>query len=340
MGDASRAPSSGESFPDTLIPLWDEKTGRSPIGAPGLGDSVVVTQSTDRRVSVYLRRSGERVWQSRLKGPGATGPIFTGEQVFAASGDQNGQLHAYDLMTGKRWWNEKVGPVVGPIAKVGQRVFAATRAGWLIALDAENGTARWSRPFPRPLRAGVTALGEQILVATGDSLYLLDARDGFVDASSAAPGTVFSPPAVADGFVVVTSPDGFISAFHSSTLERLWEIPTNDPVFGSPAIARDTAFAVTQNGTLWMVPLETPRGARAVPLGLVVRAGPSPLARGVLIATVHGEVAWFVPEVAEPLWLRQFKGPIETPPILDQGMLFILDAGGKIHVWGKPPAEQ
>ncbi|MEE8192577.1 MAG: PQQ-binding-like beta-propeller repeat protein [Gemmatimonadales bacterium] len=340
MGDASRAPSSGESFPDTLVPLWDERIGRSPTGAPGLGDSIVVTQASDRWVSVYLRQSGERVWHSRLKGPGATGPIFTGEQVFAASGDSKGQLHAYDLMTGKRTWHERVGPVVGPIAKVGQRVIAATRTGWVIALDAANGEARWSRPFPRPLRAGVTALGEQILVATGDSLYLLDARSGFVDASSPAPGALFSPPAVADSFVVVTSPDGFISAFHASTLEPLWEIPTNDPVFGNPAIARDTAFAVTQNGTLWMIPLEFPEDAGTVPLGVVVRAGPSPLARGVLIATVHGEVAWFVPEVAEPLWLRQFKGPIETPPVLDRGKLFILDAGGRIHVWGEPPAEQ
>jgi outer membrane protein assembly factor BamB len=300
----------------------------------------VVTQASDRPLSLYLRESGDRVWQSRLKGLSATGAIFTDRQVFAASGDPKGQVHAYDLMSGKRTWNERVGPVVGPIAKVGQRVIVGTRAGWLIALDAENGGARWSRPFPSPLRAGVTALGEQVLVATDDSLYLLNAREGLVDARNATPGTVLSPPAVAGGVIVVTSPDGFIGAFNSSTLERLWEIPTRDPVFGNPAIARDTAFAVTQDGTLWMIPLEAPQDALAVPLDLVVHAGPSPLARGVLIGTVQGEVAWFVPEAPKPLWVRQFKGPIETPPVLDRGMLFILDGGGKIHVWGEPPAEQ
>ena len=47
-----------------------------------------------------------------------------------------------------------------------------------------------------------------------------------------------------------------------------------------------------------------------------------------------------VPDDPEPRWRGEFRPPIEQPPIVDGGMLFILDGRGKLHVWGAPVAEQ
>jgi len=301
---------------------------------------VVVTQATDRKLSLYLRHSGTRVWQSRLKGPSSTGAVFDGELVFAASADHKGRLHAYEFGTGKKRWDVTIGPVAGSLALLRPRVFAATRTGWLFALDAATGEARWSRPFPRPLRAGVTALDSVLVVATDDSLFIVAAEDGHVEARSATPGAVYSPPAAGDSVLVATTADGFVAAWDRATLEPLWEQSLGAPVLGSPALARDTVFLVTLNGTLWRIPLNGPEGALTLPLGVTVRTTVLPLSEGVLIGTVEGELLWVVPGEAEPRWRMQFRPPIEQPPIMDGGQLFILDGRGKLHVLGAPVPEQ
>jgi outer membrane protein assembly factor BamB len=111
-------------------------------------------------------------------------------------------------------------------------------------------------------------------------------------------------------------------------------------VFGSPAVSRDTVYAVTLGGTLWQIPLAGPGGARARNLGTAVRASPTPFAGGLLIGTVEGEILWLAPLELEPRWRRQFRGPIEEPPLVEDGVLFILDGEGKLHAWGAPVAEQ
>ncbi len=340
LAEPSRAPSAGEWLPDSLEELWEEKVGRSPTGGAALGDSIIVTLSSDKWLVLVLRHSGTRVWRQRLKGAGATGPLFTGDRVYAASGDRRGRVHAYDLSTGDKLWDEIIGPVTGPIAVSSSTVYAATRTGWLFALDPTTGDPRWSRPFRGPLRAGVSLLDGILAVATDDSLYLVSARDGAVEASGATSGTVFSPPALADSVLLVSSPDGFITAFDSRSLEMLWELPTGEPVFGSPVVSRDTVYAATLGGTLWQIPLAGPGGARSHNLGVPVRASPTLFAGGLLIGTVEGEVLWLAPPGLEPRWRQRFRGPIEEPLLVDDGVLFILDGEGKLHAWGAPAAEQ
>jgi outer membrane protein assembly factor BamB len=340
LGEPDRSPSAGEHLPDSLVLLWDAGIGRSAAGPVALGDSVVVTQGSDNKLSLYLRHSGARVWQSRLKGPSATGAVFDGEMVFAASGDAKGRLHGYEFGTGKKRWDATIGPVAGPLAVRGARVFAATATGWLFSFDAATGEPHWSRPFPRPLRAGVTVLDSLLIVATEDSLFLVGAEDGQVEASALTPGTVISPPAVSGSVLVVTTPDGFVAAYDRTTLDQLWEQPLGEPVFGAPAIARDTVFVVTLHGTLWRIPLRDPAGALTLALGVTVRATAVPLGEGVLLGTVEGEIWWVVPGDPEPRWRRQFRPPIDQPPVVDGGELFILDGRGKLHVLGAPVPEQ
>src|SRR5213592_2075373 len=63
-----------------------------------------------------------------------------------------------------------------------------------------------------------------------------------------------------------------------------------DAVYGAPAVARDTVYALARNGTLWIVPVDGPARARSFALDLTATAGPMPIASGVLVASVSGDV--------------------------------------------------
>jgi outer membrane protein assembly factor BamB len=319
-------------MPSDLEPAWNRDVGKAAAGPVGIGDSVVVSVSSDRRIMLLRRATGDIVWRSRLSGPGSAGALFDENHVYAASGNRDGSVSAYDFERGKRRWSRTLGPVVGPLAAFADDVYAATAAGRLVALDATDGRVRWERRFQRPLRAGVTVLGSQLVVATDDSLYLLARVSGQRIASVGTEGAIHRPPAVVGSLLIANSPDGLVSAFDTRTLRIQWEVPLSEPVFGNPAIARDTVFVVTLDGGLWRIPLDDPSATRRQDLGLAVRAPPMPVENGVLIGTISGEILW-VPQTGAPTVVDRVAGPIEHAPMLHDGMLLVVDGNGEIHTW-------
>src|SRR2546422_8083505 len=51
-----------------------------------------------------------------------------------------------------------------------------------------------------------------------------------------------------------------------------------------------SVYALARNGTLWIVPVDGPARARSFALDLTATAGPMPIASGVLVASVSGDV--------------------------------------------------
>lgn len=338
----ARAPSADELVPGALEEIWSQDFGRSPSGPLALGDSVVVVTTGDKHVTLARRDDGRIVWQRALKGPGAGSALFTADRVYAASGDRDGHLQATALLSGKLIWRRAVGPVVGPIALADSTVYAGTAGGALFAVGMRRGHVLWQRQFPKALQAGVTVLGGGLFVATDDSLYLLDRRSGAAVATAPAPAAVRSPPAVSGDVLVLTSPDGVLAGVDARTLVERWSIATHAPVFGGAAVARDTAFAVTVEGELWRVPLHAPAAARGQPLGQPMRTTPAPVRNGVLLGTVAGEVLLIDDRSDVPRWRMQLEGPIEFPPIVDAGTVYVIDGRGTAYAWraARPKAQE
>ena len=333
------APSADAYVGDSIEVRWTRDVGKSSAGPLALGDSVIVAASADRRVTVLRRDDGAVVWQHRLKGVGTTGALFTQSRVYAASGDTEGQVQSWDLLTGRHRWNTKVGPVTRPLALREGTLYAATAAGAVTALGIDRGTERWWRPFRKPVRSGVTIAGDRVFVASEDSLYLLRPADGSVETVVPSPGVVTQPPALTGTTMVIVSPDRFIIGLDAATLAIRWRIDVDDPIFGGVAIARDTAFAVTVAGDLWRVPLSAPTAASRLVLDRTVRAAPAPVRNGVLVGTVGGDILFVDGRSGQPRWSRKVDDPIEFPPLVDRGTIYVYDGRGTIHAWTIVPAD-
>ncbi len=331
LGSGTRAPSADETLPPEPDRWWRVGLGRAASGPPALGDQVIAVLGADRDLTLVQFESGKPIWRRRLSAPGAGGPLIAGDRVYAASAGRSAQVYAYRLEDGKRLWRREVGPVVGPIATAHGLVIVATEAGEVTALTPAGGQRRWTRRLHGPVRSGVTALGDDVLVASDDSLFLLAALDGTVRHSVAALGAVIASPAWQGDTIVLASPDGLLLGLGRHDLALLWSIRTDGPIFGGPVIARDTVFAVSVGGRLWRVPLANPYDHTSDRLGAPVRASPAPVANGILIGTLAGEVLL----VGRDTVVRRARlaGPIEQPPIVRHGVLLVIDGKGTMEAW-------
>src|SRR5207247_1144557 len=94
-------------------------------------------------------------------------------------------------------------------------------------------------------------------------------------------------------------------------------------------------------GTLWMIPAGQPSAARSFALEITATAGPTPLASGVLVASVSGEVLLVDRGSGTTAWRVQLDGPIEQPPLVRDRQLVVIGgrgAGQRITASGSPPA--
>jgi outer membrane protein assembly factor BamB len=334
LGSARHDISATETLAADPQPQWRAGAGRSVRGGVAIGTTVVAVGTSDRAVVLLDRASGQRLWRRSVRGTVAGGPLIAGTRVFVASqAVPDGRVYALDLRTGKPSWTVSTAGVTASLALADSLLIAVTDAGDVLALAAATGVQRWRRSIGRAARATPVPTADGIVVATlGDSLFLLDRETGAIHAQIATPGTVLGTPAWDGRRLVLGTAAGHLLAVSLPTLGVLWDRSVEDAVYGAVALQSDTAVALTSAGTLWFVPLDAPDAARHVALALPATAGPTPVADGVLVAGISGEVLLVNAANGAVRWRVQRRPPIEEPPLVRDGQLFLVSGGGIVEV--------
>jgi outer membrane protein assembly factor BamB len=207
-------------------------------------------------------RDGKLVWKRLERRCTASSPAVAGRTVYqsylnrppcnskASPSDIDGQVVAYDALTGRIRWRATIGPTESsPLVEDG-RVYVGDWRGDVIALDAATGRRVWSYRTGGRVKGAVAKSGRRLFVGAYDGrLYALDARTGALLWRASAQdrfggrGTFYSTPAVAYGRVFVGNTDGKVYAFGATTGHLLWSSSTGGFVYSSPAVWRRLVFA-------------------------------------------------------------------------------------------------
>jgi outer membrane protein assembly factor BamB len=200
----------------------------------------------------------------------STDPVAGNGLVYTI--DAGAQLQATALGTGAPAWITSLVPDFdrganasgGGLALSGNRLFATTPYGELIALDAGTGAVIWRQRLGTVLGAPTVAGGIVYVVGRNSEAWAVEADDGRLRwriPSSEVPSVLVggAAPAVADGRVIFPFPSGEIVAAFPNTGVTLWNsflaggrlgtayAGIND-ITSDPVVIGGTIYAGNQSG--------------------------------------------------------------------------------------------
>lgn len=179
------------------------------------------------------------IWTLTLDAPPSAAGTMDDERIFVPV--EGGGVRAYARDTGLLLWSDVAGTRLPPVAH-GGRVFTALDAE-VRALDAASGSTLWTRPLGARITAPLTLASGMLVAATeaGD-VVLLRADDGGIAWQHAVGAAVrhAAVPLSSDAFAVVLD-DGRVAALRVDTGDILWDRSLPESL-GAPAAAEGRVF--------------------------------------------------------------------------------------------------
>jgi outer membrane protein assembly factor BamB len=214
-------------------------------------------------------------------------PIVADGRVYVLDSDL--AVHAMDAASGRSVWRRSIGAplrsqgwlrrpesqvVGGGIAFDAGRLFVATGAGQLVALDARNGGEVWRTTVDSPLHSAPLASGGRVFVtSTSSELFSMDQTTGAIQWSASAliePARMLTAPspALVGDTLVAPFASGEVVAFLVANGRRLWSealtrsgaatsLSTIADISGRPVVVDGLVYAASQAGVLSAIDLRT-----------------------------------------------------------------------------------
>lgn len=325
------APLSVEASGGAPAQVWTATAGRRFTGPVALDDRMFYGAGVDRKVYAVDLSSGAVRWSSRLSGIIGGGLLVSGDTVFAATSRPQGRVFALERLTGKRIWQANTGPVGAPLSMLQGLLLVPTQRGELIALDPVSGTIRWRRRVGVARVPVVGADSSSVLVATVDSLFVVNTTDGKIVRRVRSPGTILSPWVPLRNLLVAGTTDSLVVMVRPDDLTVAWRVKLDAPVQASPAAIGDTLYAATRRGTLYRIVADSaPRAEPVVALGWPITAPVTIIDGEILLGGADGAIRALTPQ-GEERWRLQLWPSIELGPIALTDGILAVGGEGDLH---------
>jgi outer membrane protein assembly factor BamB len=258
------------------------------------------------------------------------------------------------LLSVRQVWSAQIGAVDFPldVRVQADRVYVASSAGVVAALDAASGKDLWRANLSEALSAGVGSDGRLAAVVTrGNEVVVLDA--GKVLWRQRLSAATLTPPLVAGGRVFTVSADRTVSAFDAADGRRLWKQQrTGDALVLSQAsliTAVGDTLVVGLSGRVvgmnpltgmvrWDVPAASSRGTNDVERLVDVVAGVSRTGNELCVRAYQYAVTCLDAGTGRALWSKPAAG--STGLTGDAALLIGTESDGKLLAWRRTDGER
>ncbi len=230
----------------------------------------------------------------------------------------------------RKIWSTKVGGdaeflrvALRPVGD-GNRIYAASRDGNVVALDPESGKTAWRTKLDLELSAG-PGVGEGLVIVTAAEGYViaLDAASGSEQWRTDLSGEALSLPVIKNEVVVVLTIDNLLRGLSVFDGSERWLVEQSTPrltmrgsatpvVVGNLVIAgfdngRLAAVDITTGNTEWETMLSPPSGRSDLERLADIDGLISAVGQDVYAAGYQGRVAAVASESGQILWAREIS---------------------------------
>jgi outer membrane protein assembly factor BamB len=333
--------------------------------APVVGSGKLFAEGTDGVIVAFDKATGARLWtrgeedMTKDQAPSAFGGGVSYEagKIYATNGV--GDVKAVNAETGEVLWKVKpAGPLRGsPTIAFGQ-LFLMTQDNQIISLNINDGSLVWDESGSNT-QSGVfgvaaPAAGQGTIVAGYSSGELSAYRyeNGRTLWSDALARTNISTtvgsitdidadPIIDSGRVYALGQGGRMAAYELVTGQRIWEL--NLAGISTPAIAGEWIFTLTDDARLLAIARSSGRVRWITQLqrykdeedkkGPIFWTGPVLAGGHLWVASSRGEMWKISAGEGSASLFADIGQPVSLPPLVADGMLYLLDDSGTIHAW-------
>lgn len=232
------------------------------------GDTVYVPDSIGNIAALAAGDGSER-WMAEVGEVDAKAVAVDDDAVYVGidtSGNDN--LIALDRTDGSRRWTFRAES--DPLAECDRdtefcfdairttptvhdvTVYVGTNDGWVVAVDATEGTERWRATTAESVLASLAVADGTVYAASTDgALYALATADGAQRWRTQLADGLNAEPAVAGDTVLVGDLEGGVTALSTADGSERWSFRTNGQVWTAPVVADGHIYVGTDEGVLY-----------------------------------------------------------------------------------------
>ncbi|MEO0442673.1 MAG: outer membrane protein assembly factor BamB [Pseudomonadota bacterium] len=250
-------------------------------------------------------------------------------------------------------WRATVGSGLGKVYRVmppaidSSSVYASDYRGRVFAFDKDSGKQRWRKSLRMALAAGVSARGDQVLVASLDGdIVALNKSTGEINWQVNVTSEILAPPQTNGPVVVVQTNDGKLLGLDSKDGKTLWTYSTQLPVLtlrgtAAPQVLGPNVVAGFANGKIaalsavdgtlyWERRVARPQGRSDIER--VVDIDGTPIVDGSTIYTTsyNGTLSALSPR-GQILWSQPTSS--HNSPLVIDGTVFVTSAEGRVEAF-------
>lgn len=251
----------------------------------------------------------------------------------------------------RKVWSEKVGKGteflrmgLNPSGD-GNRVYAASYDGNVVALDPEDGDRVWQAELDIVLSAG-PAIGDGVVVVAGydGDLVALSADDGSERWRIDIGGETIAKPTISDNSIVIYTIDGRLRVFSTLDGREIWSLEQSVPALTQrgasiPVVIGNSVIAGFDNGRLlavdlddgvieWEAVLAPPSGRSDLDRLADVDGTVAVVGQDIYAAGYNGRLASLAAESGQLLWAREISSP--NGVAADWNNIYTVGDGGEV----------
>lgn len=243
--------------------------------APMVAGSRVFVVTADGQTHALSINDGSELWthsgineSSMLLGNGV--PVAVDDVLFVPY--SSGELYAIRVQNGKTLWqqsltsNRRAGggmpalsDIKGSPALDSERVYAASNAGRMAAIDKRTGNALWDIDLAS---VDTPVIVDDTIVAVADrhTIVMIDRKSGriratyplpkFEDEQNSKKPIYWSGPVIGDGVIWVVSSHGKMIGIDAVTGKQVARESLSDGTYLSPVLVEKTLLVITDDGRL------------------------------------------------------------------------------------------
>lgn len=269
---------------------------------------------------------------------------------FVYIGDLTNNFHKINKNTGASVWkfSDAKGHYIGKANEENGVVYAPNNDGKLYAINASDGSLKWTFKTGHYLWAQPLISDKAIFVASMDHKVYAVSKDGEQIWATEMIGAVVATPVLSeDGSKLFVGSLGHeLTALDTSSGEILWSFDSEDSIWGQPALVAGTLYFGNNAGKIFAVDANTgdEKWQQEIPGPIV--GGLSAMTDGIALVTEPGALKVLNFD-GSPKWEQMISGKIFQAPAVDdqhlvvgaiesENILYAFNQSGT-QIWSKTP---